>query len=338
MTLHASNRRLVATLLLLLACAGAQAGESSYSVISTIPAPDGDYDYMSVDSAKQRLYVARAYGVMVVDLASGKVTPKLLDTGTWLSAVLLIPGTNSILSTVYDENRALLFDRSSGAIEARIPAGKGPDAALFEPNSKLAYVMNGESGDVSVIDTAAKKVVATVPVGGKPEAAASDGHGKVFVNIEDKADIAVLDVTSHKVIGRYALPGCEEPTGLAYDAKSGLLISACHNGKAKLIDAKSGADRGTVEIGRDADGAIFDETRRFVYIPCNDGTLTIFHLDQAGRAASIASVKTASGARTAALDEKTGRIYLPAVDTKQDAAGKEHEVPGTFRILVVAPK
>ncbi len=263
---HHSNALRVGLLALMAAaCPIPQALAASYSVVETIRGPDGDFDYLSVDSDRQRPNLARDYGMMAVDLASDKVTPKLLDTASWLMAALLIPGTDLLLTTSEESNGAILLHRATGEIEARIPTGKGPDGALFDPGSKLVYVMNGDSGDVAVIDTTAKRVVATVPVGGKPEAAASNGRDKVFVNIEDRNDVAVIDSARHQLLARYALPGCEEPTGLAYDPESGLLISACHNGTAKLI-------------------------------------------------------------------------YLPAFDTRKDANGKDEEVPGTFRILVVAPK
>lgn len=313
------------------------ADDGGYRVIDTIAGPDGGYDYASVDSAAQRLFVAREYGVMAIDLRTRKVIPKLIE-GDDLAAVLIIPDSNLLVTTNWGADTATVLDRHTGAAKARIATGKQPDAALFEPTAKRVWVMNGASKDISVIDVAKARVVATIPLGGKPEAAAADGKGSVYVNIEDTAEVAVVSAASHKVVRRHRLVDCVEPTGIAYDAVTGLLLSACHNGVVRLLSAAEGKDRGSLAVGQDADGAIFDAVRRLAYIPCDDGTLTIFSLDRTGRAAPVASVKTARGARTAALDPTTGRVYLPTADFTADEKGEDVLTPGTFRVLVVAPQ
>ncbi|MSQ99121.1 MAG: gluconolactonase [Xanthomonadales bacterium] len=312
------------------------AQDISYSIVDHFPGPDDGYDYISVDSATERVFVARTTGVMTIDLATRKVKPGFV-AGQDVSAVAIIPGTDLMLSTNFEGNSATLFNRHTGEVKKNIPTGSGPDAALYDEKSGLAFVMNATSKDVTVIDIAAATAEATVALGGKPEAAAIDGKGRLYINIEDTAEIAVVNVDSRSVVARYKLPDCVEPTGLAYDTESNLLVSACANGKAKLIDAAKGSDRGSVEIGTGADGAIFDATRRLVYIPCFDGTLSIFSLERDGRAGVVTTVKTTAGARTAALDPTNGRIYLPAAAYQKDAEGKRTRVPGTFQVLVVGP-
>jgi YVTN family beta-propeller protein len=315
----------------------AAANGTAYRVIETIAGPDGGYDYVSVDSAAQRLFVAREYGVMAIDLRTRKVIAKLIE-GDDLSAVLIIPDSNLLLTTNWGANTATLLDRHTGAATAQIATGKQPDAALFEPSARQVWVMNGASRDISVIDVAKARVVATIPLGGKPEAATTDGKGTVYVNIEDTAEVAAINVASHTVVRRYRLVDCVEPTGIAYDAVTDVLMSACHNGVVRLLAAADGRDRGAVTVGQDADGAIFDGVRRLAYIPCNDGTLTIFSLDPTGRASAATQVKTARGARTAALDPTTGRLYLPTADFTKDEKGEPVRTPGTFRVLVVGPQ
>lgn len=326
--------------LLLGACSAdrpAAVSPGGHHVVERIAGPDGGYDYLSVDSAAKKLFVAREYGVMAVALDSGALTGRLIEAND-VSAVLVLPNTGLMLSTIYGEDKVVIFDRATGARQGEIATGKSPDAAAFDRASGLVFVMNAKSNDATVIDPAAKKMVATIAMGGKPEAAVSDGAGRMFVNIEDTSEIAVIDVARRTVVGRYKLPGCEEPTGIALDPASGTLISACHNRIVKLIDAKTGADRGSVPVGENSDGAIFDAGRRLAYIPSKDGTLTIFGLDKAAKPHDIETVKTAVGARTAALDPATGRLYLAAAQTTTDAKGEEQQVPGTFQILVVAPK
>lgn len=308
---------------------------TGYALMDRIPGPDGGYDYLSLDSEQQRLFVGRSYGVMAVDLATNTVIDRLVEAYD-AAAVLIIPGTDLMLSTAYDGDSAILFDRMTGEVKARVQTGKGPDAAAFDAASGLIFVMNAKSNDTTLIDVKSASVVASIPLGGKPEAAASNGQGRVFINIEDTAEVAVVDVAQRKVTGRFALPGCEEPTGLAYDAASKLLISACHNRTVKLIDSETGADRGSVAVGENADGSIFDATRRLVYVPCVDGTLSIFPLDESGRPRQVEVVKTQPGARTAALDPVSGRIYLAASEFTTDKEGEYVPVPGTFNVLVVA--
>jgi len=299
----------------------------NYRVVQTIVGPRGGFDYLSVDSSARRLFVAREYGVMAVDLATGTVIAKLVD-GADDSAVLVLPKSNEMLSTNWSRNTATLFDRTSGAIRAKVQTGKGPDAAIYDTGSGLAYVMNSDSRDVSVIDMSCAAVIATIPLGAKPEAAATNGAGRLFVNLEDVAQIAVIDTRRLTVDRRIDLPGCVEPTGLAFDPVSHRLVSACHNGVAKLIDPESGADRGTVPIGKDADGALFDTQRRVVAVPAADGILTVFRLDETGQASDVVKVRTARGARTAALDDATGRVYV---------AGNGGKNRGPLKVLVVAP-
>lgn len=288
----------------------ATAAAPTYSVVDKVPGKDGDYDYVSVDSEQQRAFVGREDGVMVVDLKTRKVTPKFVS-GAGVHAVLMIPNSPLMLSTNGGAVKATLFNRNTGAIEGEIKVGKNPDAAIFEPFSGLVFVMNGDSNDVTLVSLKEKKAIATIPVGGKPEAAVSDGAGRVYLNVEDTAEVVVIDVKARKVASRYKMQNCEEPTGIALDPKTGLLISACGNGVAKLIDAASGKPHGDVKIGEGADGAIFDSKRRLVFIPCYAGTLTVVSLDTAGKATVLQEVKTQEGARTAALDATNGRCTCP---------------------------
>ena len=310
---------------------------STYAIVDRFAGGDGSYDYISFDPDRQQVFVGRKTGVMKIDLASRRVTMDFVK-GEDVAAVLPIPGTSLMLSTNGEADRATLFDRNTGDIKAQIPTGKGPDGALYDPSSGVAFVMNGESHDVNFIDVGQASVLATVPLGGEPEAAATDGTGHLYVNIKDTAEIAVVDMKARKLITRYRLAACERPTGMDYDARTGLLISACHNNVAKLIDASTGADRGTVKIGQDADGAIFDAARRLVFIPCNDGRLSIFHIDANGKAGPVTNVATQRFARTAALDQRTGRLFLPVNKRVKAADDDWTAIPGSFEVLVVAPR
>jgi DNA-binding beta-propeller fold protein YncE len=201
------------------------------------------------------------------------------------------------------------------------------------------WVMNARDGTATVIDPIAAKVVATVAIGGGLELPALDGRGHLFVNVEDKNEIAEVDLASRKVVKHIALTGCEGPTGLTY-LSSGILVSACANGVAKLVRAATGAIVGEIAIGPRPDGAFADPARHRAYIPSGgDGTLTV--LDTKGALPRLlARVPTQAGARTGAVDPATGRVYLPTARFEPAAAPgqRPHAVPGSFEILVVGER
>ncbi len=315
--------------------AGSQAATPVWRVVNTLKAPEGSYDYASIDVEARQLFIGRQYGVIAVDLTTNAV--RTLIKRDDVASVLLIPGTNLMLTTNNGADTATLLNRRTGQSVAEIKTGKGPDGAFYDANSGLAFVMNGDSEDITLIDIKAGKAIGTIAAGGAPEAGASDGKGRVYINIEDRNEVLVIDVASRKPVARYPLPGCNEPTGLTYDAATGLLIPVCHNRIAKLIDAVTGADKGSISIGAGADGSLFDPKTRIGYIPCIDGTLTIYRLDEAGKATVLQTVATSDGARTAALDPVTGRLYLPAATVERDEKGEYLRADKNFSVVVVGP-
>jgi DNA-binding beta-propeller fold protein YncE len=314
------------------------AGIPEFSIIQTIPGPDGGWDYASVDSAARRLYVAHGDAVTVLNLDTMAITPKLLD-GNRLHAVLPLADGKGLMTNGGADN-ATLFDRATGAVIATIPTGEKPDAAIFDPVSGLVMVMDGKAGDVTLVDPKTGASPGRIPVGGALEFAVADGRGKVFINIEDKGEMAVIDTAARKVVAHYPLPGCEEPSGLAIDSESGILVAACANQTALAIRAKDGSKVASLTIGSHPDAAIFDAKRKLFFIPCGgDGTLAVI-AENDGAVSVAATVKTAIGARTGALDPKTGRLYLPTADVLPAQPDEKHKgfKPGTFRILVVGEK
>ena len=307
----------------------------AYHVNAQLPAGDGGWDLLSVSSADKRLYVAHGNRVTAIDLASGQVTDKLV-AGQRAHAALAIPGTHDVLSTNGETNNAFLFDGRTGRIRATIPTGTKPDAAAYDPLTRTVWVMNPGSGDVTVVDPASASVLSTIAVGGSLELAVADGHGKMFVNIEDKNEVAVLDTRARKLVGRFPLSGCDGPTGIALDRRAHEIVSACANGIA-IVSAPDGRKVASLPIGKGADGAAYDPVRDLVLVPAGrDGNITILRLGV--KPAVVGTVITAKSARTIAVDESTGRAYLPAADyAAAPAADRPNLVPGTFRVLVVAP-
>ena len=320
---------------LLIAASAASAAPPSYSVVGTYKAADGGWDILSVDPVAHRLYVARRDAVTAVDLESRQVTDKLAPADGGHSA-LAIPGTGDVLVTNGTANTATIVDGRTGRLRATVPTGKKPDAATYDPATRTIWVMTPGDGAITVIEPASAKVLATVPVGGSLEFGAADGHGKLYVNVEDKNEVAVVDTKTRRVLRHQLLPGCDGPTGIVYDPATKETVSACANGVAVVLSA-SGKPIASLPIGKRPDGAAFDERRHVALIPSGgEGNLSIIALAPTPKV--VATVATAKSARTIALDPTTGRAYLPAADL-QPAVGSERPkaVPGTFRILVVQP-
>ncbi len=324
-------------ILLLMGAAHAQTpAPPAYGVLSRIAGPDGGWDLLSVDEASGRLYVARPTGVMAVDLATSKVTPNLVPSQRG-HAALPIPGTTRVISTNGGNGTATIFEGATGEIIASLPVGKSPDAAAYDPATRTAWVINADSGDISVIDPAGMQVVATVVVGGALELGVADGEGRFYVNVADRGEVAVIDTRERKLVTRFPLQGCNHPTGIAYAPDVRLILSACANGVAKL-SARDGHEVASLAIGPRPDGALYDARRSLAFIPSGgDGTLAVIRLSP--KPEVIQTLETAKGARTAALDPSTGRVYLPSAEFAPAVGGaRPAAVPGSFAVLVVGPQ
>ncbi len=312
--------------------AGPPASALAYQVQGATAGRDGSFDYVSVEQPSGRVFVGRSFGVAMLD--GGRMTT-FLDRKVVASALLI--GPRLLLTTNGGSNSVTLMDRTTRRVLADIPTGKSPDSAAYDAASGRAFVMNGGSADITVIDIPTRRAVARIALPAAPEAAVVDGSGHLFVNLEENNEIAVIDIASHSITARYALPGCEEPTGLALDPVSGVLAAACHNGVLKFIDSRDGHDRGQLEIGVGADASIFDVQRRVGFVPCLDGTLSIYRLDDAGRVTEAQRLKTRAGARTAAYDSRRDRLYVAVADVERDAKGRYLRARKNFQVLTIAP-
>ncbi len=309
--------------------------QPAYSVTAQLPAGDGGWDLASVDPSTHRLYVARTDGVTMVDLISGKSTDQFIS-GHRVHAAMVIPGTHDVLATNGETNDATLFDGLTGEVKATVRTGTKPDATAYDPATRTVWVMNPGSGDVTVL-TPTAKVLATVPVGGSLELAAPDGRGHLFVNVEDKNELVVLDTRKRKVASRFPLKGCDGPTGIAYDPGANEIVSACANGVA-VVSTPKGTQIAKLAIGTGADGAAFDAWRHLLLVPAGrDGNLTIIKLG--ANPAVVGQIATAVSARTIAIDPSTGIAYLPSAKLAAPVGNERPKpVPGSFRVLTLSPR
>ena len=313
----------------------ANAAAPAYHVVDRIAGPDGRWDYVRVDAAHNRVLVAHGTSVTAVDLATRAVTTGLTP-GLLLHDAMPVNG--EVLVTDGGAGMAVFATGRTGAPVATVQAGKNPDAAAYDAHSGLILVMNHSGGDITLIDAKAHAAVGTVTVGGDLEAAVVDGAGRAFVNVENKNQIAVVDLASRKVVARYVLTGCDGPTGIAYDAADRMLIVAC-DGATDFVDARTGKVLQILATGKGADGVAFDAGRKLAFVPSGRaGTLAVIAVSR-GRSAVVQTLQTQVSARTIGLDERTGRLYLPSAEYAPAATpgGRPTRVPGSFRLLVVSP-
>lgn len=300
------------------------------------------WDYLLADAPSHRLYVTRANEVFVLDLESGKEVAHISNLKR-VHGVALAHEFNQGFITDGGDNAVVVFDLKSNAVTQKIKVGDAPDAVLYEPTKKRVYAFNAHSHSASVIDVATEKIIATVPLGGIPEFAATDGKGNVFVNIESKNSLVRFDSDGTKVQSEWPLAPCEGPSGLAMDVQGRRLFSVCDNKLMIVTDADTGKQIAHVPVGYEPDAAIYDVEKKLVFASNCDGTLTVVRQENPDKYTVLQNVPTAKEARTMALDAVSHKLYLPYLEVKPGqkapAPGTLPEfTPGTFHLITVAPQ
>jgi len=307
---------------------------------------DGGWDYLTMDSANKRLFISRGTRVDVVSVESGKLIGSIADT-QGVHGIALAPALKRGFTSNGRANTVTAFDLDTLKViqEAKV-SGRNPDAILYEPSGKHVFTFNGASKDVTVLDAASLAVVATIPVPDKPEFAAQDGRGQIFVNIEsDPGQMVVIDAQTLKVKSTWPLPGCNSPSGLAIDRAHRRLFSVCDGKVMAVTDAVSGKQAALVPIGEHPDAAGYDQKRGTVFSSNGEGTLSVVQQDSPDRYSVIQTVPTQRGARTMALDEATGKVYLVTADFAAAPAATAEQphprpalIPDSFVLLVVGKR
>lgn len=336
-------RVLLRAVLALLSCAPiAWADEAAgrFQVLERIAGPDGRWDYTTIDPRARRLYLGRKTGVLTMELDSGQVNAQAVP-GENVHGATLVGDSGLVVSTNGASNTVTIFESRDYKVRGKVKVGASPDAAVFDPATGLVAVMNHDDGTVSMVDAAALKVAHTLKVGGTLEAAAVADGGTLYVNVADRHEIAVLDLRAGKLLRRYALADCEEPSGIALDPADGYVASVCDNGVTKILRAADGSEVATIRTGLGSDGLIYDARRRLFFVPAGkSGALSVIALRAAGKPELLQVVETAPGARLGALDEKTGRIYLPSAKRGPPVPPDPWPsvVPGSFAFIVVGER
>jgi DNA-binding beta-propeller fold protein YncE len=311
------------------------AAEGNYKVVKTWNlGGDGGWDYLTADSDGHRLFIARATRIMVIDTESGKQIGQIADT-PGVHGVAIDSEIGRGFASNGREDTVTVFDLKSLAVEKKIKVGSGPDAILYDPFSKRVFTFNGKGHErtATAVNASKGEVVGTIELGGKPEFAATDEKGSVFVNIEDTSEIVAFDPQKLTIKSRWKLTGCEAPTGLSIDRKNRRLFAGCSGNKKMLVvDADNGRIVASPAIGEGCDATAFDADRGLAFASAGDGTITVIE-EYADRFSVAQTVTTQKSARTMALDSKTHQLFTVAANV---GPRPERIVePNSFVVLVL---
>ncbi|MBV9762493.1 MAG: hypothetical protein JO340_18175 [Acidobacteriaceae bacterium] len=303
----------------------------------------GAWDYLTVDPASHRLYVPRSTHTMVIDADSGKV---LGDIPGQINAhgVAVVPEfKRGFISDGGGKGAVIIFDLQTFVVLGKIAAQPDADGIIYDPAMNLVLVVSGDGGVLMTvkpnIDPAHGTIDTPIDLGGKPEFLAADEAGKAYINLEDKDQLAVVDLHSRKVLAHWPVSPGGEPVGLALDPQKSRLYIGCRKPeKIIVMNAKDGKILADLPIGAGVDATKFDDGKAFA--SCRDGSLVIVTETSPGHFEIAQTVKTPLGARTMGIDSSTHTAYLPTAEFEPAKPGERRPQtkPGTFMIVVAAPR
>jgi hypothetical protein len=313
-----------------------------YHVVATFKVGGDDgWDYLTTDPDVRRVFISRGTHVMVIDADSGKNVGDISDT-PGVHGIALAPELGRGFTSNGREGTVSIFDLKTLATSSKVKVGDNPDAILYDPATKRVFTFNGRSQDSTAIDAASGKVLGTIKLDGKPEFAATDARGEIFVNIEDKSELVAIDSQKMEVRAKWPLAPCEEPSGLSIDRKNRRLFVGCGNKMMAVVDADSGKVLATPAIGEGVDATTFDAETGLAFASCGEGLLTVVKEESADKFSVAENIPTQKGARTLALDSKTHNVFVVTAQfgpSPAPMADNPHPrpaiVPDSFVVLVV---
>jgi YVTN family beta-propeller protein len=334
--------RSIAILLIGLSVVGNAQSSSGYHVVKKIAVGgEGGWDYITFDARSHRLFASHGTKVEVISTDSDKVIGEIPKT----EGVHGIAVANEFGRCFISNGRAStvsIVDLKTLKLIDTVAVGKNPDAILYDPFSKRVFVFNGRSNDATILDAKKGTVLSTLPLGGKPEFSATNGKGRVFVNIEDKSEIVAIDAKEMKILSRWPIKPGEEPSGLAIDVKNNRLFSVCSNKLMVILDADKGTVIASLPIGDRTDGCAFDWQTGLMFSANGEGTMTVVREDSPSKFSVLETVKTQIGGRTITVDPATHTLYIPTAEfgpapapTPERPRPRPAILPNTFCILKI---
>src|SRR5215472_2853732 len=312
-------------------------GASGYKVIKTVPVGgEGGWDYLYVDSGARRLYISRGTHTVVMDADTYAVVGDIPDT-QGVHGIAIAGDLGRGFTSNGRSNDVTIFDLKTLKPIGNVKTDANPDAIVYDPVSKRVFTFNGRGKNTTAINAADGTVAGTLALGGKPEFAAADGKGSIFVNNEDTSEIIEINAQKITETHRWPLAPCKSPSGLAMDTKNRRLYSVCDDKVSVVVNADTGKVVATPEIGNGPDAAAFDPESNDFFASCGEGVLTVVHQDSAEKYTVVENVPTKRSARTMGLDLKTHNIFMPAADFDPPPPGERRGKmkPDSFVIVVV---
>ena len=311
-----------------------------YAVAKTLKVGGpGSWDYVTVDSQDQRLYLTRTTHTMVLDAGTGKVVADIQGQKR-AHGVALVPQAGRGFITDGQDGSVTVFDLKTNATLGKVAAANDADGIIYDPATDRVLVSCGDAGALVAIrpdvDPQSGKAE-QVELGGKPEFLAADGAGRVFVNLVDKALVAVVDAKAMKVLARWPVAPASQPVGLAIDPVKHHLFVGCRSQNLIVMSTNDGRILANLPIGAVNDACAFDPASGDIFASCGDGTLAIARESAPEKFAIVQTLKTRRGAKTMGLDPSTHTAYLPAVEYQEGAAGagrRPAAKPDSFIVLV----
>jgi YVTN family beta-propeller protein len=305
-------------------------------------APGGKeyWDYITFDASTRRLYISHNTEVKIVNADSGAIVGSITDLKRVHGIVVMDDlGRGFISDGGADE--VVVFDLKTLKPTGHIKTGGNPDCIIYDPASKHIFTMNGKTNDASAIDPGSLAVVATIPIGGRPEYAVPDGHGTIYDNVEDKNEVVAIDSMTNTVKSHWPIAPAEEATAIDLDVQHHRLFIGGRNKLLAIMNVDSGKVVQTFPIGAGVDTNIFEPSTGLLFVAAREGTLHVFHEDSPDNFSVVETVKTEFGARNMALDQKTHQLFIDTADftpAGEPTAEQPHPQPtpvsGTFRLLV----
>jgi YVTN family beta-propeller protein len=318
-----------------------------YHIVKRIPiAGDYGWDYITADATGRRLYVPHGIEVVVLDLDKGTPIGKITGLND-IHGVSIARDAGRGFISASDPGSVSIFDLKTLAVIDKIRVGDDPNGIVYDPHSQRVFSADRGSKRMTAIDAKTGKIVATtVDLAGRTEHLAADGRGHVFLNMQDLGTLLKLDAKTLKVMETWPLAGCGQPSSMDIDRVRMRVFIGCRSGVLIVVDGANGGIVASQPIGQGVDALEFDASKKLIFVSTGggDGALSIFHEDSADKYSLVESVKTLPGARTMALDQKTGTVYLPVADVEPAPTpapeagrgrGRRRMVPGTFSVLAV---
>jgi DNA-binding beta-propeller fold protein YncE len=331
------------TLSFLLAAGAPARAATDWEVVKTFQiGGQGSWDYLTIDPQTHRLYVPRSTHTMVIDSETGKTIADIPGQKIAHGVAIVPSAGRGFISDGGGEGSIVIFDLKTNAILGAIVAQPDADGIIFDPASGRVLVVSGDKGTLMSlkpdIDPKNGKIDPPLDLGGAPEYLAADGAGKVYINLMDKNEVAVVDLKARKVVARWPVAPGGAPVGMSIDTKKGRLFIGCRKPQKLIVmSTKDGKVISDLPIGPSVDATHFDDGQAFA--SCRDATLTVAAETSPGKFEVVQTVKTGQGARTMGLDPTTHKIYLPAAEFEAPIPGAKRAPPmkpRSFMIVVVA--